>query len=298
MVLRTRAQWWGVTLDAPGDVRELSRFYSRLLDWELFADDTGDSASVAPSKDAGYNLGFQAEAHHVRPVWPAQPGRAQMSMHLEIQVDDLDEAVAHAVSVGAEIAAHQPQATVRVMLDPPGTRSASTSTTRTAPHPPGPRLRSPPIPTSEPAPRRRLQTRTLFGPRHPPQEPAPMHRSRLSTLLIDTPAEQATAGTAFWSAALGVPALSPPGEPQFATLHGGVPGLVVAVQSVDAAARFHVDIETDDVAAEVARLTGLGAVEMSTWQGCRTLQVPGGHLLCVIPVHSDPEAFSRLARTW
>lgn len=45
-----------------------------------------------------------------------------------------------------------------------------------------------------------------------------MHRSRLSTLLIDTPAGQAAAGTAFWSAALGVPAVSPPGEPQFATL--------------------------------------------------------------------------------
>ena len=43
-----------------------------------------------------------------------------MSMHLEIQVDDLDEAVAHAVSVGAEVAAHQPKVTVRVMLDPAG----------------------------------------------------------------------------------------------------------------------------------------------------------------------------------
>ncbi len=129
-----------------------------------------------------------------------------------------------------------------------------------------------------------------------------MHRSRLSTLLIDTPAEQAAAGTVFWSAALGVPAVSPPGEPQFATLHGGVPGLVVAVQSVDDqvgdAPRFHVDIETDDVAAEVARLTRLGAVEVSTWQGCRTLRVPGGHLLCVIPVHSDPETFLRFAQIW
>ncbi len=59
MVLRTRAHWWGVTLDAPGDVRELARFYSRLLAWQLFEDGTGDSASVAPSQDAGYNLGFQ-----------------------------------------------------------------------------------------------------------------------------------------------------------------------------------------------------------------------------------------------
>jgi hypothetical protein len=74
--------------------------------------------------------------------------------------------------------------------------------------------------------------------------------------------------------------------------------VVVAVQAVHAAARYHVDIETDDVAAEVRRLTGLGAVEVSSWQGCHTLEVPGGHLLCVIPVHSDPDTFARLARIW
>lgn len=42
MTLRSRNEWWGVTLDAPGDVRELARFYARLLDWELREDGTGD----------------------------------------------------------------------------------------------------------------------------------------------------------------------------------------------------------------------------------------------------------------
>src|SRR4051794_1524990 len=87
MPLRTRHQWWGVTLDAP-DARELARFYARLLGWQLFEGD-GDGASVAPSADVGYNLGFQTESQYVRPVWPAEPGRPQMSMHLEIEVDDL-----------------------------------------------------------------------------------------------------------------------------------------------------------------------------------------------------------------
>lgn len=123
-----------------------------------------------------------------------------------------------------------------------------------------------------------------------------MHRSRLSTLLIDAPAGQAAASAAFWSAALGVPTSSPPGEPQFHTLQNCVPDLVVAVQSVDDAPRYHVDIETDDVAAEVQRLTDLGAVTVSSWQGCHTLRAPGGHLLCVIPVHSDPDSFVDLAR--
>lgn len=119
MALRARSTWWGVTLDAP-DARELARFYARLLDWQLFENGGDDGAAVAPSATAGYNLGFQNEKHYERPVWPAEPGRPQMSMHLEIQVDDLDEAVAHAVSVGAEVAAHQPQTTVRVLLDPVG----------------------------------------------------------------------------------------------------------------------------------------------------------------------------------
>jgi hypothetical protein len=125
-----------------------------------------------------------------------------------------------------------------------------------------------------------------------------MHRSRLSTLLVDVPADQVEASARFWSAALGSPVTSPPGEPQFRTLEDCVPDLVVAVQAVHAAGRYHVDIETDDVAAEVQRLADLGAVEVSSWQGCHTLEAPGGHLLCVIPLHSDPATFNRLARTW
>lgn len=119
MGLRRRTQWWGVTLDAP-DGLALARFYARLLDWQLFADPGGLGGSVAPSAEAGYNLGFQTEPQYQRPVWPAVAGQPQMSMHLEIQVDDLDEAVAHAVAAGAEVAEFQPQATVRVMLDPAG----------------------------------------------------------------------------------------------------------------------------------------------------------------------------------
>ncbi|PZF82466.1 VOC family protein [Jiangella anatolica] len=126
-----------------------------------------------------------------------------------------------------------------------------------------------------------------------------MHRSRLSTLLIDVPADQAGQSVAFWTAALGTTSQSSPGEPQFHSLTGAVPGLVTAVQSLeDGPSRYHVDIETDDVPAEVARLTRLGAVEIGSWQGCHTLRVPGGHLLCVIPLHSDPAEFAAAARSW
>lgn len=125
-----------------------------------------------------------------------------------------------------------------------------------------------------------------------------MHRSRVSTFLIDTPSEQAGETAAFWSAALGVETRSEPDEPQYVGLMEGLPGYVLAIQAVDDAPRYHLDIETDDVPAEVARLVELGAVEVSSWQGCHTLRAPGGHLLCVIPVHSTPEYFAERAKTW
>lgn len=119
MPLRTHKQWWGVTLDAP-NARELARFYAKLLDWRLFENDGAEGAAVAPSETVGFSLEFQSEPLYARPVWPAEAGKPQMAMHLEIEVDDLDEAVAYAVSVGAVVAAFQPQSTVRVMLDPAG----------------------------------------------------------------------------------------------------------------------------------------------------------------------------------
>jgi hypothetical protein len=43
-----------------------------------------------------------------------------MMLHLDLEVDDLDVAVAYAVEVGAELAEFQPQDDVRVMLHPVG----------------------------------------------------------------------------------------------------------------------------------------------------------------------------------
>lgn len=126
-----------------------------------------------------------------------------------------------------------------------------------------------------------------------------MHRSRVYALLIDTPTSEAAQAAAFWAAALGATARPLPSEKQFTTLHDAMPGLVVAVQAIDDdAARFHLDIETDDVEAETRRLLALGAKEVSRWQECRILRVPGGQLMCVLPVETDRAVFEAEARTW
>jgi catechol 2,3-dioxygenase-like lactoylglutathione lyase family enzyme len=107
----------GVVLDSAG-ARELASFYRRLLGWQTGADEPDWVTLLAP--DGPTKLSFQTEPGYVRPVWPAGPGDPQMMAHLDIKVDDLEEAGAHAISSGATLAAFQPQPDVRVYLDPAG----------------------------------------------------------------------------------------------------------------------------------------------------------------------------------
>lgn len=98
MLGRTKSMSWGVALDTP-DAQALARFYARLLGWTIHKDDP-EWATVAPPDGVAY-LGFQTSPEFVRPVWPAADGAQQQMMHLDLEVDDLDTAVAHAVDVGA-----------------------------------------------------------------------------------------------------------------------------------------------------------------------------------------------------
>ncbi|HWH01809.1 MAG TPA: VOC family protein [Pilimelia sp.] len=106
-----------VTLNA-SDPARLARFYSRLLDWPVTTEEP-DWVQVGP-RDGGVGLAFQREPRYAPPTWPAQPGAQQMMVHLEIRVDDLAAAEAHAAACGASLADHQPQDDVRVYLDPDG----------------------------------------------------------------------------------------------------------------------------------------------------------------------------------
>jgi catechol 2,3-dioxygenase-like lactoylglutathione lyase family enzyme len=107
----------GTNIGAP-DANVLADFYRRLLGWTPRAEEPGWVVLRAPG--GGHTLNFQTEDRYVRPIWPGDPGDQQMMMHLEIQVDDLDGAVAHAVAQGATLADFQPQEYVRVCLDPAG----------------------------------------------------------------------------------------------------------------------------------------------------------------------------------
>jgi len=127
-----------------------------------------------------------------------------------------------------------------------------------------------------------------------------MHRSRLYGVFVDSPFEHADAAMTFWPSALGASDIraATPGDP-YTALHGVLPtGLTFEVQAVDDAARYHLDIETDDVEAEVARLTALGAVEHQRQPSWVIMKAPGGHLFCVVPVQSGQDAFHAAANVW
>ncbi|WP_433218059.1 VOC family protein [Dactylosporangium sp. CS-047395] len=123
------------------------------------------------------------------------------------------------------------------------------------------------------------------------------HRSRLFAVIIDVPGVDREAATRFWAAALGAEAAVEEHEPQFTSLAHGL--VAAALQEIEGdGPRYHLDFETDDLDAEVGRLRALGAEPVSRYLDCHVLRAPGGHLLCVIPRHTDAALFDATARTW
>jgi predicted enzyme related to lactoylglutathione lyase len=107
----------GTVLSA-SDADALATFYERLLGWPRCGGDAGWVVVRPDGESAG--LSFHADDQHLRPVWPSRPDQQQIQVHLDIATDDVEAAVAHAIECGAELAEHQPQDGVRVMLDPDG----------------------------------------------------------------------------------------------------------------------------------------------------------------------------------
>ena len=75
---------------------ELAGFYARLLGWRIVrTDDDWVTVRGGP----GVGLAFQLSPDHVPPTWPDESVRQQI--HLDFDVDDLDEGEAWAVECGA-----------------------------------------------------------------------------------------------------------------------------------------------------------------------------------------------------
>jgi len=113
------------------------------------------------------------------------------------------------------------------------------------------------------------------------------HYSRLSVAVIDAPDADHDRELAFWQAASGETLTPMPTEPAY---HGGwLRGqeFALLVQRLgDGAARVHLDIRTDDLEAEVARLEGLGAQRVRREKFWWIMRDPAGLLFCVVEEHA------------
>src|SRR5262249_19323912 len=117
-----------------------------------------------------------------------------------------------------------------------------------------------------------------------------MHRSRIGVFLVDHPEETYDAAAAFWAGARGSERrgdASDPDDPYEAldALPGGVK-LELQRTGRGTPPRVHLDIETDDVPAELARVTALGARVVEQYDDWAVLADPGGMLFCVVPVQT------------
>lgn len=111
-----------------------------------------------------------------------------------------------------------------------------------------------------------------------------MHHSRISAYVFDCNVEDLKEAAEFWSRALGRPVATfdQDGDGRYAELKTDADEPFLLLQRVDHAARIHLDIETDDIDAEVARLEALGAQRIAFVKRWWVMQAPTGHRFCVV----------------
>ena len=111
-----------------------------------------------------------------------------------------------------------------------------------------------------------------------------MHHSRLAGFIIDCDTEDVEEAAQFWSAALGYPLKRKEEEssPKYRQLMTGPEDLHIEVQQVSHESRVHLDIESDDIEAEVKRLERLGAKRVGSVQTWCVMEAPTGQRFCVV----------------
>ena len=124
-----------------------------------------------------------------------------------------------------------------------------------------------------------------------------MHKSRLAGFIIDCQTQDLDSATRFWCAALGLRVRpGQPEDPVYRTLDTAPDELHLEVQQVTHPSRVHLDIETDDIEAEVQRLERLGARRIGAVKTWQVMEAPTGQRFCVVRVQRSD--FAAKANTW
>jgi hypothetical protein len=116
------------------------------------------------------------------------------------------------------------------------------------------------------------------------------HSARLVQVCVDSPVSAHDAEVAFWRALLSgrwVPSDSAEFEGKWHDDHSPLQLLFQRLDEPDGPARAHLDLGTDDLDAEVRRITGLGAGDVAPGRGWHVLRDPLGQLFCA--TENSPE---------
>ena len=118
-----------------------------------------------------------------------------------------------------------------------------------------------------------------------------MHKSRLGTIIIDCETDDLEKEARFWSSALGSKPVERDDEGRYIRLEERSGEPLVLLQKVEHPSWIHIDIETDDIDAEVARLKKLGAVVVEEMPRWIIMEAPSKHRFCIIkPNRNDFES--------
>jgi predicted enzyme related to lactoylglutathione lyase len=125
-----------------------------------------------------------------------------------------------------------------------------------------------------------------------------LHKSRLAGFIIDCNTTDLHEAARFWSAALGMNLRQLPADEgeKYVALDDPDERLHVEVQAVSHPSRVHLDIESDDIEAEVRRLEGLGAKRVAQVQTWWVMEAPSGQRFCVVRAQS--KGFAQRANEW
>ena len=225
------------------DIGAASRFWSKALGLPVLDPDEGGDGRYAV-------LGAGPGGIHVE----VQSVEHASRLHLDIEADDID-AEADAIEALGATRISNPKGRWWVMQAPTGHRFCI------------------------------VRKRDREVPSRPRRSSLPnRHHSVLIALVIDCPVPSLAPALRFWSAALKreIASQDQDGDGRYGELKTGPDEVFLLLQRVEHEARVHLDIQTDDLDAEVTRLEALGAARVEMVKRWCVMQAPTGHRFCVV----------------
>ena len=234
----------GFMIDCQGSkLADARRFWSKALGLPVMDANEGGEGRYAL-------LGNAAGQWHVEVQVVEHPSR----LHLDIEADDIEVEADRLEAMGAKKISN-PRGRWWVMQAPSGHRFCVV------------RWRGEREPVTPPVKKKNAK-----------------HHSGLVALVLDCQVESLDIALDFWSQALqrDVASRDQDGDGKYGELATGPDEPYLLLQKVDHEPRAHLDIQADDLDAEVARLESLGATRVELIRRWWVMQAPTGHRFCVV----------------